>query len=310
MVSCANGTDALQLALMAQGLPKGSKIIVPAFTYIAPVEAIQLMGYEPVYCDIDTDTFNCTAETIANVYSADVSAVFPIHLFGQLCDMQEISAWADKNNCFVIEDNAQSIAAEKNLANKASVITTSFFPTKNLGCFGDGGAVLTQDANLAAKLRQMANHGQAGKKYFHEVVGMNSRLDAIQAAVLQVKLKHLDQSIEKRQWVANFYNAALRKIDGIQIPKNNGHHTYHQYTLQVDETRRDGLQEFLAKNNIPSSVYYPIPAYHQKAYRKDNIHLPNTEILCKTVLSLPMHTALDDTTLSYICDSIHSYFKK
>jgi dTDP-4-amino-4,6-dideoxygalactose transaminase len=310
VVACANGTDALQLALMALDLPRGSKIIVPAFTYIAPVEVIKLMGYEPIYCDVDERTFNCTLENIAQVYSSDVKAIVPVHLFGQHCKMNEIVAWAEKNNVFIIEDNAQSIASEKDLSGTHSVFTTSFFPTKNLSCYGDGGAVLTNDTALAEKIRQLANHGQLNKKYFHDIIGINSRLDAIQAVVLQIKLNHLDSFILKRQKIAAFYNEALQEISTIQIPKKFSSHTYHQYTIQIDEKYRDGLQQFLLGKNIPVSVYYPVPAYLQQAYLKQNIHLPNTEKLCKKALSLPMHTDLDETTLSYICNTIQSYFKK
>jgi dTDP-4-amino-4,6-dideoxygalactose transaminase len=310
VIGCANGTDALQLALMALNLPRGSRVIVPAFTYIAPVEVIRFLGYEPVYCDVDAETFNCTAEMIAAVYTPDVKAIIPVHLFGQRCDMAPISAWAEQHHCFVIEDNAQSIAAEKELSGSRSVITTSFFPTKNLGGYGDGGAVLTNDTVIAEKIRQLANHGQGAQKYIHDIVGINSRLDALQAAILQVKLKHLDACILKRKKAAAFYDQALSGLGAVSIPKKAGEHTYHQYSIRADEKHRDGLQKFLTEMGIPTSIFYPMPAYRQQAYRQEKIELPNAEQLCKTVLSLPMHTALDESTLSYICESIHAYFKK
>jgi dTDP-4-amino-4,6-dideoxygalactose transaminase len=310
VIGCANGTDALQLALMACDLPKKSKIIVPAFTYIAPVEVIKFLGYEPVFCDVDPDTFNCTAETIEAVYSKDVKAILPVHLFGQCCDMGAISSFAEKNNCLVIEDNAQSIAANKNLSASRSIITTSFFPTKNLGGFGDGGAVIVNDDGLAQKIRTIANHGQSGKKYIHDTVGINSRLDVLQAAILQIKLKYLDECIAKRQQAASFYDDALSKIDGLRIPQKNGNHTYYLYTIKAEATHRDRLQQFLLEKNIPAVVYYPLPAYRQAAYLNEKVSLPNSEALCQTVLSLPMHTALDEKTLSYICESIQAYFKQ
>ncbi len=310
VIGCANGTDALQLALMALDLPKGSKIIVPAFTYIAPVEMIRFLGYEPVYCDVDSNTFNCTDETIAAVYTHEVKAILPVHLFGQYCDMQSISDFAQQHNCVVIEDNAQSIAAEKDLSGNTHIITTSFFPTKNLGCYGDGGAVLTNNETIAKKIRVLANHGQSEKKYMHEIVGINSRLDALQSAILSVKLNHLDDLISRRKKAAAFYDSALSGIAAIQLPQKTKNHTYYLYALQVEELHRDALQKYLQEKNIPAVNYYPVPAYVQKGYYNSSIHLPVTEKLCRTVLSLPMHTDLDNTTLSYICDSIHEYFKK
>lgn len=310
VVSCGNGTDALQLALMALDLPKGSKVIVPAFTYIAPIEVIRFLGFEPVYCDVDPHTFNATAESIDAVYTPGVKAIIPVHLFGQHCEMPAISTWAEQQACFVIEDNAQSIAADKALSDCRSIMTTSFFPSKNLSAYGDGGAVLTNDTDLAEKIRQLANHGQSAQKYIHDIVGINSRLDSLQAAILQVKLKHLDAFIEKRQQAALFYDAALSELDAIQTPQKNGVHTYHQYTLIVEENHRERLREHLHSRGVPSTVYFPVPAYRQKAYLNTSIRLPHTEKLCNTVLSLPMHTALDETTLSYICETIHAYFKE
>ena len=210
VIACANGTDALQIALMALDLPKGSKIIVPAFTYIAPVEVIKLLDYEIIYADVDADTFNITLEEIEKVYTSDVKAIIVVHLFGQSCNMKKIQEFAEKNNLFLIEDNAQSLSVEKNTM-RNSIITTSFFPSKNLGAYGDGGAIMTNDDVLAKKIRTISNHGQS-KKYEHEMVGVNSRLDTIQAAALNVKLKYLDEFILKRQQAASFYDEHLKDI--------------------------------------------------------------------------------------------------
>ena len=308
VIGCANGTDALQIALMALDLPKGSKIIVPAFTYISPVEVIQLLGYEIVYADVDIDTFNITLQEIEKVYSADVKAIIVVHLFGQSCNMKEIQDFTQKNNLFLIEDNAQSLGVEKNIT-RNSIITTSFFPSKNLGAYGDGGAVITNDDTLAKKMRTIANHGQS-IKYYHDAIGINSRLDVVQAAVLNIKLQSLDRFISKRQEVAAFYDNHLKDIPQIQIPKRAdfSEHTFHQYTIKIDSKLRDKLQEFLTIKEIATAIYYPIPCYKQKAYLNETLNLPNTEILCEAVLSLPICPEILETQLLYICDSIKEFF--
>lgn len=309
VIGCANGTDALQIALMVLDLPKGSKIIVPASTYIAPVEVIQLLGYEAVYADVDTDTFNITLDEIEKVYTDDVKAIIVVHLFGQSCNMKEIQDFAQKNNLFLIEDNAQSLGVEKNIS-RNSIITTSFFPSKNLGACGDGGAVITNDDALAKKIRTIANHGQE-TRYYHDIIGINSRLDAIQAAILNVKLKYLDEFILKRQQAASFYDECLKNISQIKIPKRAefSKHTFHQYTIKVEPGQRDKLQAFLIGRDIATAIYYPIPCYQQKAYLKENVKLPNTETLCETVLSLPIYPEITETQLLYICDNIKEFFK-
>lgn len=308
VIACGNGTDALQLALMSLGLPIGSKIIIPAFTYIAPIEVAKFLGYEIIFADVDKQTFNINLEHIKKVYTDDVRAVAVVHLFGQICsDIDEINQFCLDKNIFLIEDNAQSISAEK-IINRNSLMTTSFFPTKNLGAFGDGGAVLTNDEILSKKIRQIASHGQT-KKYEHTIIGINSRLDTLQAAILNIKLQYLDRNIEKRKEIANLYNKAFASIPQIETPKDFGRHTFHQYTLKVDEEHRDNLKEYLKQNGIETNIYYPIPAHLQSAYLQ-SISLPNTEMLCKTVLSLPIFPELKPNEQLYIIKNILDYFQK
>lgn len=308
VIGCANGTDALQLALMALNLPKGSKIIVPAFTYIAPVEVITFMGMVPVYADVNPDTFNITVEEVEKVFTEDVKGIIAVHLFGQPCNTDDIYEFALKKNIFLIEDNAQSIGAEKKIE-RNSIITTSFFPSKNLGAYGDGGAVMTNDNEFADSIRKIANHGQS-ERYYHEEVGINSRLDAMQAAVLNVKLKYLDQFISSRVKAANFYDEQLKSIPEIQTPVRENTHTFHQYTMKVKLELRDGLKKFLLGKGIESSMYYPIPCYKQKAYLKEDVQLQNTELLCASVLSLPVYPEITEEQLLYICDCIKEFFKQ
>lgn len=308
VIGCGNGTDALQLALMSLDFPIGSKIIIPAFTYIAPIEVAKFLGYEIIFADVDEQTFNIKLEHIQKVYTNEVRAVVIVHLFGQICsDIDKISQFCLDKNIFLIEDNAQSLGAEKQILRK-SIITTSFFPTKNLGTFGDGGAVLTNDEILSKKIRNIASHGQT-KKYEHSMIGINSRLDTLQAAILNIKLQFLDKNIEKRKEIASLYNNAFASIPKIETPKNFGLHTYHQYTLKVDEQHRDNLKEYLKEYGIETNIYYPIPAHLQTAYFQ-NISLPNTEILCKTVLSLPIFPELKPNEQLYIIKNILDYFQK
>ncbi|HNF47832.1 MAG TPA: DegT/DnrJ/EryC1/StrS family aminotransferase [Chitinophagales bacterium] len=307
VISCGNGTDALQLALMSLNLPRGSKIIVPAFTYIAPIEVIKLLGFEPVYADVDVRTFNICLSTIADVYTEEVKAIVVVHLFGQLIsDIDEIAKFCDQKQITLIEDNAQSLGAEKKL-NRNSICTTSFFPTKNLGCYGDGGAIYTNDEAKANTIRMMANHGQS-KKYYHDIIGINSRLDALQAGILNVKLPGIDQLIQKKKNISYIYDECFKNIPFLTIPIQESIHTFHQYTLIVDARYRDELQNYLADHHIESTVYYPLPAYKQKAYLKD-VFLPVCENLCQTVLSIPIHLYLSESEISYICETIVEFYK-
>lgn len=309
VISCGNGTDALQIALMALNLPKGSKIIVPAFTYIAPVEVIALLGLKPVFADVDLATFNMGMEQVRQVYTEDVRAIIAVHLFGQPADMTEIAVFAKEHRLFLIEDNAQSLGGEKNVQ-RDSVVTTSFFPTKNLGAYGDGGAILTNNDVLAVQMRRIASHGQS-QKYMHETIGINSRLDALQAAVLNVKLKYLEQYIQQRHNAAAFYQHHLKDISSVQLPAvlENNRHTFHQYTIRVAPEQRSALQLFLKEKNISTTIYYPLPVYRQKAYFNDKIHLPNTEYLCASALSLPIYPEISEAQLLYICTAIKDFFQ-
>ena len=319
VIPCANGTDALQIALMALGLEPGDEVIVPAFTYVATAEVIALMQLKPIMVDVDQDTFNVTAEIIEAAITPNTKAIVPVHLFGQSADMEPIMKVAKKHGIYVIEDNAQAINADYTYSNdeikKAGTIghigTTSFFPSKNLGCYGDGGALFCNDDELAAKIKMIANHGQI-KRYYHEVVGCNSRLDALQAAVLNIKLKHLDRYCTARQKAAAYYDGAFKDIPELSIPKRqlNSTHVFHQYTLKVANGKRDALGVFLKENNIPFGVYYPVPLYEQNAFAKyhNGIKLPVTEELCDCVISLPIHTEMDEGLLGYISGAVVNFF--
>lgn len=320
VISCANGTDALQLAFMALKLSPGDEIIIPAFTYIAPVEVAVFLGLKPVLVDVDPYTFNVDTEKVKNAINKKTKAIVAVHLFGQACDMANLSKIAHEYNLFIIEDNAQSIGSETLNINRKKQMTgtigtigiTSFFPSKNLGCYGDGGAVLTHNNELASMIRMIANHGQE-KKYEHSVVGINSRLDTLQAAILDIKLINLISYNKKRQEVASYYDRAFKTIKNIKCPHRtlDSTHVFHQYTLLVKKNKRDELKEHLAKNKIPSMIYYPIPVYLQKAYNFLNYNskdFPATENLCRSVLSLPMHTELDQEQLDYIAKNILNFF--
>lgn len=315
-ISCGNGTDALMLACMALGLKAGDKVIVPGFTYIASVEILKLLGIEPVYCDVDEHHFMLTTEHLDEVYSSECKALIIVHLYGQCAEMEEIVTWANMRGVLIIEDNAQAIGSECLMGGElvtagtiGHIGTTSFFPSKNLGAFGDGGAIFTQNEVLAQSLKMMANHGQS-RKYIHDAIGVNSRLDTIQAAILSVKLKHLSEFTNARRAVADNYDRNLKSIAEIQIPHRiaTSTHVFHQYTIRLkDKNTRDALQEFLKEKQIPSVVYYPLPVYHQKPYYQD-IFLPNTEKLCQQVLSLPIHTEMTEPEIDYICESIKQFF--
>lgn len=320
VIPCANGTDALQIAMMALDLQPGDEVIVPTFTYVATAEVIALLRLKPVMVDVKADTFDITAEIVEAAITPKTKAIVPVHLFGQTCDMEGIMAVAEKHGLYVIEDNAQAIGSDYTFKNghtqKAGTIghigCTSFFPSKNLGCFGDGGAMFTNDDELAKKIRMVANHGQS-RRYYHDVVGVNSRLDAIQAAVLGVKLKYLDDYIAARQKAAATYDAAFADIEGITTPvrHKNSTHVFHQYTMKVANGKRDELKAHLEAKGIPAMIYYPVPLNEQKAYKDDAVSLdsvPVTNELCACVLSLPMHTELTEEVQNYIIAGVKSFF--
>jgi UDP-2-acetamido-2-deoxy-ribo-hexuluronate aminotransferase len=320
VIPCANGTDALQIAMMALDLKAGDEVIVPSFTYVATAEVIALLGLTPVMIDSDKNTFNVTAEIIEKAITPKTKAIVPVHLFGQSCDMEPIMAVAKKYGIYVIEDNAQAIGADYTFSDGSQRKTgtighigcTSFFPSKNLGCYGDGGAIMTNDDEIAQRLRMIANHGQS-KKYYHSVIGVNSRLDSLQAAILDVKLKRLDAYSAARQKVAAYYDAAFATIEALQTPaiQHNSTHVFHQYTLQVKNGKRYELQDHLQKAGIPAMIYYPVPLYKQDAfkhYQSSDFFLPITEELCQNVLSLPIHTEMDEQVLGYITETVKSFF--
>ncbi len=322
VIPCANGTDALQIALMAAGLEPGDEVILPAFTYVATAEVVALLRLSPVMVDVDPDTFNITAELVEKAITPRTRAIVPVNLFGQSCGLEPILALAEKHGLVVIEDNAQAIGADYTFSDGHSQKTgtvgqigcTSFYPSKNLGAYGDGGAMYTNDDELAKKMIMIANHGQT-KRYYHGLVGVNSRLDSIQAAILNIKLSHLDAFAAARQQAAAYYDEALASIDALQLPVRHPRstHVFHQYTLIVKDGRRDELQAYLQERGIPSMIYYPVPLYDQEAYResmpRDIDKLPVTDYLCRSVISLPMHTELDEETLSYICGAVKSFFE-
>jgi dTDP-4-amino-4,6-dideoxygalactose transaminase len=321
VIPCANGTDALQIALMALGLQPGDEVITPSFTYIATTEVIALLGLTPVFVEVDPDTFCIDPAAIEAAITHRTKAIVPVHLYGQAANMEAIMQLAHKYQLFVVEDNAQAIGAHYTFADGTQVQTgiighigcTSFFPSKNLGCYGDGGALYTQDAQLAEKIRMIANHGQK-VKYVHEVVGCNSRLDALQAAILRVKLQKLNSYIAARQAVAAAYDAAFQHVFGLSIPSrsSNSTHVFHQYTLKVHNGQREALQQHLQALGVPTMIYYPIPAHKQHMFAQfgvSNLSLPVSEVLCTEVLSLPIHTEMLPEQQQYIIESVLSFFK-
>jgi len=319
VIACANGTDALQIALMALELKPGDEVIVPSFTYVATAEVIALLRLKPVMIDVDPKTFNVTTEIIEKSITPNTKAIVPVHLFGQNADMEGIMKLAKAHNIHVIEDNAQSIGSEytysdgskKKSGGIADIGTTSFFPSKNLGCYGDGGAIFTNSDDLAEKIRIISNHGQS-KQYYHTVIGVNSRLDAIQAAVLNVKLEKLDSYCEARQNLAAAYDSAFAEIEDIVTPfrQHNSTHVFHQYTMMIKNGKRDELRQYLKDRDIPSMIYYPVPLYEQEAFAEfyNGTKLEVTESLCKEVLSLPMHTEMDVETKDYIIENVLQFF--
>lgn len=321
VIPCGNGTDALQIAMMALKLKPGDEVIVPAFTYVATAEVIGLLGLTPVMVDVNPKTFTVERQNIVKAITANTKAIVPVHLFGQSCDMEPILKLAKEQGLYVIEDNAQAIGAEYTFSDgrKAKTGTmgtigcTSFFPSKNLGCYGDGGALCTNDDALAERIRMVANHGQK-KKYYHSVIGCNSRLDTIQAAILDIKLKHLDEYGKARHDAAAYYTENLKDVKGIEIPfeAENSTHVYHQYTLKVLDGKRDALKKHLEDNGIPSMIYYPLPLQEQEAFQfitRTAESLDNAKKLSDSVLSLPMHTELTGKEQDFIIDKIRKFFE-
>ncbi|AMS26541.1 Pleiotropic regulatory protein [Bacteroidetes bacterium UKL13-3] len=321
VIPCANGTDALQIAMMALGLKVGDEVIVPTFTYVATAEVIALLGLTPVWVDVNPDTFNIDCGKIEAAITSKTKAIVPVHLYGQCADMEQIMTIADKHNIYVIEDTAQAIGAEytfldghKKMAGTIGTIgCTSFFPSKNLGCYGDGGAMFTNDDRLGKYIKMIANHGQE-KKYHHDTIGVNSRLDTLQAAILDVKLNYLTRYSEARSAAASVYDELLKEVNQLQIPVRNKQstHVFHQYTLKVSDGKRDELKKYLEAKGIPTMIYYPIPMHLQKAYYSDVYpkgSFPIAESLTECVLSLPMHTELNRETQEYIINEIKSFYK-
>ncbi|MBO4530517.1 MAG: DegT/DnrJ/EryC1/StrS family aminotransferase [Paludibacteraceae bacterium] len=321
VIPVGNGTDALQIALMSLDLKPGDEVITPTFTFIATAEVVALLGLTPVLVDVDPKTFCISVDSLKKVITPKTKAIVPVHLFGQNADMEQILSIAKEHHLYVVEDACQSIASRYTFSNGESCLSgcmghigcTSFFPSKNLGCYGDGGALFTNDDDLAEKIRCIANHGMK-VRYHHDRVGVNSRLDSIQAAVLDVKLRRLMEYTEKRQAAAAYYTRSLQSVKELILPQigEKSTHVFHQYTLQVTDGRRDQLQAYLKEHEIPSMIYYPIPLHLQKAYQSDRYgegDFPVAERLSQTVLSLPMHTELDDEQLQYIVQVIKDFFQ-
>ncbi len=322
VIPCANGTDALQIALMALGLKPGDEVITPSFTYIATTEVIALLNLVPVFVEVDKKTFCLDPDAVEKAITARTRAIVPVHLFGQAADMERIMEIADRHHLYVVEDNAQAIGCEIRFGNgtvkKSGTIghigCTSFYPSKNLGAFGDGGALCTNDDDLALKIRMIANHGQS-KRYYHDRVGCNSRLDSIQAAILNIKLKHLDEYGRARQEVGMFYDKAFSESDKILTPAKADYssHVYHQYTVALNGVDRDGLIGYLAGKQIPAMIYYPVPAHKQKMFSGSLLKLPDLQVtdwLCERVVSLPIHTEMDAEQLNYIAQAVLEYTDK
>ncbi|MFL2633416.1 MAG: DegT/DnrJ/EryC1/StrS family aminotransferase [Candidatus Marisimplicoccus sp.] len=322
VIPCANGTDALQIALMALDLKRGDEVITTNFSFASTIEVILLLGLKPVIVDIDPRTFNIDPSLIESKITKKTKVIIPVHLFGQSCRIEEIIEIANKNNLQVIEDNAQALGAKYKFSNSekqmsgaiGDIGTTSFFPSKNLGCYGDGGAIFTNSDNLAYKMRGIANHGMY-ERYYHDAIGVNSRLDSIQAAILNVKLKYLDKYNRRRQESAHSYNQAFEKIEKIKTPfveSDIDSHVYHQYTIKVPAENRDDLTEHLSKNSIPFGIYYPLGFHEQKAYKQEFFSegdFPVTNEVKNQVISLPMHTELSRKQIKYITNTIISFFE-
>lgn len=321
-IPCANGTDALQIALMALNLQPGDEVITPSFTFIATTEVVALLHLKPVFVDVDKNTFCINVDAVRKAITKKTKAIIPVHLYGHSADMEEIMAIANEHNLFVIEDNAQAIGSDyifkdgtkKKTGSIGIISCTSFFPSKNLGCYGDGGAIFTNDDTLAERLKMIANHGQT-KRYYHEVIGCNSRLDAMQAAILNIKLPFLDRYIEARRKAADYYDRAFANNPKISTPFRAKYctHVFHQYTLIIQEANRNELHAFLAENYIPSMIYYPVPSHRQKMFQTfggENFQLEITDWLSERVISLPMHTELEEEQQSYIVNKVLEFINR
>lgn len=321
VIPCANGTDALQIAMMALGLKPGDEVIVPTFTYVATAEVIALLGLTPVMVDVDNETFCIDLKQVEEAIGPNTRAIVPVHLYGQCADMEGLMKLVEGKEIHVIEDNAQAIGSDYHYSDGRTVKSgtigtfgcTSFFPSKNLGCFGDGGALFTNDDELAQNAKMIASHGQS-RQYVHDVVGCNSRLDALQAAILRIKLRHLDDFATRRRVVADKYDAAFADVEEITTPVRNkrSEHVFHQYTLLVNGVDRDEMKEFLQKNEVPSMIYYPIPLHEQQAFADSDTDrdFPITKKLCQTVISLPIHTEMEDEQQDYIIEKVKEYINR
>lgn len=322
VIPCANGTDALQIAMMALGFKPGDEVITASFTYVATAEVMALLGLTPVLVDVDPDTFNIDVKAMEAAITDKTVAIVPVHLFGQCANMEAIMEVANRHNLAVIEDTAQAIGAEYTFSDgrkaKAGTIgtigATSFFPSKNLGCYGDGGALFTNDDELAASMRVIANHGQR-VRYYHDSIGVNSRLDSIQAAILKVKLQHLDSYANARRALADAYDAAFGNSGKLITPKRseNSTHVFHQYTLKCNGVSRDEMRAFLEARDVPAMIYYPVPLHMQKAYtdpRYTSGDFPITENLCEVVISLPMHTEMQSDQLNHIISTVNQFLNQ
>lgn len=318
-ITCGNGTDALQIAMMALDFKPGDEVILPVFTYVATAEVIALLGLKPVFVDVKEGTFNVDVDQVEAKITPKTVAIVPVHLYGQCANMEPLLALAERNKLFVIEDYAQAFGAEytfkdgsiKRAGTMGTIGCTSFFPSKNLGCYGDGGALVTTDKLLAEKISIIANHGQR-VKYYHDLIGVNSRLDTLQAAILNVKIKHIKKYEQNRQAVADYYDKALSGLPFLSIPARsvNSSHVFHQYTLQLKGIDRDHFRQYLDSFGIPSMVYYPVPLHFQKAYQISGIGkgaFPISEKLSESVLSLPIHTEMDEQQVSYICGAVRQF---
>ncbi|UPK71147.1 DegT/DnrJ/EryC1/StrS family aminotransferase [Chitinophaga filiformis] len=322
VIPCANGTDALQIAMMALDLAPGDEVITPSFTFIATAEVIALLQLKPVFVDVDPKTFCLDPEQVEKAITPKTKAIVPVHLYGHSAEMEPIMEISRKYNIPVIEDNAQAIGGHytfsdgttQKLGSIGQIGCTSFFPSKNLGCYGDGGAIFTNDDALAAKIRMIANHGQSAR-YYHDVVGVNSRLDTLQAVVLNIKLPLLDEYIKARRAVADAYDAGFAGIPQITTPyrADNSYHVYHQYTLQLNGADRNALQQYLQERQVPAMIYYPVPAHRQKMFASfggAEFNLPVTDSLTSKVISLPIHTEMDADQLQHIIDSVKSFLNQ
>lgn len=320
VVPCANGTDALQIAMMALDYKPGDEIILPVHTYVATAEVIALLGLIPVFTEVNAATFNIDVDQIEAKITTKTKAIVPVHLYGQCADMEPLLAIAHKHNLHIIEDTAQALGAVYTFSDgrrmragtMGTIGTTSFFPSKNLGCYGDGGALFTRQKELAEKIKMMANHGQR-IKYHHDLIGVNSRLDTLQAAILNVKLKYLNEYEKARNIAANYYDNELAGIKGLEIPKRsaNSTHVFHQYTLKIKNGKRDSLKKSLEERGIPTMIYYPVPLHLQKAYMREGFGegaFPLTESLSREVISLPIHTEMIEGQQAYIVSCIRDFF--